>query len=35
MKALQLASENYHIVFSKYNKEKDKKEKKVKCFNIL
>ena len=34
MKALQLASENYHIVFSKHNKKKDKKEKKVKCFNI-
>ena len=34
MKALQLASKNYHIVYSQYNRKKDKKEKKVKGFNI-
>ena len=34
MKGFQLASKNYHIVYSLYNRKKEKKEKKVKCFNI-
>ena len=32
MKALQLASENYHIVFSKYNKKKGQEREKSNMF---
>ena len=34
MKALQLSSKNYRIVYSYYNRKKEKKENKVKGFNI-